>query len=584
MRSATKADGSRYQVEEIFNGPRLPRGFIKDNDVDDADLRTSIRLSDVINLVMDVKGVRAIRDLLITPRGATVVPDKWVLPVTPGLQPTLARDRSRLVYYKNGVPVTPVSAVVERTYEARSASATAKFEQDRPDDRPIPLGRPRHPGAYYSLQNHFPATYGIGEQGLEPGADTRRRALANQLKAYLLFFDQVLADYCAQLDGFGSLFSTDPAVERTYFYQAVDTLRDFDGIYDVTLPTPSTLAAARQSAEDLVRSRAGEAADVHEDRRHRFLDHLIARYAERFHEYASAVQSAIGASSRMLRRHKCRFLQAYPATAGERGAAYDYTALSATQWNSTNVSGLERRLCQLLDIGNAEAPRPERRAGGRERDCVRPVNRGSAIPDCQRGRRHGVLARAVRLPDGKRRPRVDDPRARDGTTAVGVRPSDLDSDGSGTFVIVDLGGQTVAESGGHFADAAALDLAIDDCLDFVRRHYGREALYVIENLLLRSSVEAHLLPICADADCVDCSDDDPYSYRIHVILPADAGRFTSMAFREFVESVIRAETPAHILPKVCWIGRGGSAAARQVYRDVARGRRRTPRRRARSSG
>src|SRR3954463_4055254 len=126
--------------------------------------------------------------------------------------------------------------------------------------------------------------------------------------------------------------------------------------------------------------------------------------------------------------------------------------------------------------------------------------------------------------------------------------------------------QTVARSGGHFKDAAALEMAIDDCLEFVRRHYGREGLFVIENFLLRSTVDAHLLRICGNADCDGCADDDPYSYRIHVILPADAGRFTSMAFREFVESVIRAETPAHILPKVCWIGREDQQRLDHAYR------------------
>ena len=55
--------------------------------------------------------------------------------------------------------------------------------------------------------------------------------------------------------------------------------------------------------------------------------------------------------------------------------------------------------------------------------------------------------------------------------------------------------------------------------------------------------------------------------RIQVILPADAGRFATMAFREFVESVVRAETPAHVLPKVCWIGREDQRRLDKAYRD-----------------
>ena len=50
------------------------------------------------------------------------------------------------------------------------------------------------------------------------------------------------------------------------------------------------------------------------------------------------------------------------------------------------------------------------------------------------------------------------------------------------------------------------------------------------------------------------------------MLPAYAGRFSVMEFRRFVESVIREETPAHILPTVCWIGREDMARLQKVYR------------------
>lgn len=54
---------------------------------------------------------------------------------------------------------------------------------------------------------------------------------------------------------------------------------------------------------------------------------------------------------------------------------------------------------------------------------------------------------------------------------------------------------------------------------------------------------------------VNCAEnEDPYSFRISVFLPAWPTRFRSMSFRAFIEKVIRLETPAHIYPKICWIG------------------------------
>ena len=569
MLAASKAEGSRYQVDDLFNGPPLTNGFIKDDEVDRADLRTVVRLSDVINIVMDIPGVRAVRDLIVAPAGAGQLPDKWLVPVATDRQPTLARSMSRLVYYKDGVPVAPSKAKVEAEYEKLSNEATAKLETPRPEDLPIPLGRARLQGRYYSFQNHFPATYGIGEEGLEPTVGPRRQALARQLKGYLLFFDQILANACAQLENLAALFATDPAGERTYFYQAVDTVRGFERLYDVDLdplPAGETIdSATRKQALASLETRADEAPAVHDDRRHRFLDHLIARYAERFHEYASAVQAAIGTSSRALRRHKCRFLRSYPQVGGQRGSGYDYTVTPASAlWNSANVSGLERRLALLLDLGD---PRrrdisvvPEdantqvfQRAVGDQR--FRIVNdAGDVILQAPFG--FATLAEA----------RAAMHRALETAQVPSAYVRHINPDGTGTFTIKDAAGVTVAESGGTSAGADALDRAIDDAVELVRMRYGREALYVIENLLLRSQDDAHLLDICSDARCTGCADDDPYSYRVHVILPADAGRFRNMAFREFAESVIRAETPAHILPKICWIGAEDQQRVEDAYR------------------
>jgi hypothetical protein len=75
------------------------------------------------------------------------------------------------------------------------------------------------------------------------------------------------------------------------------------------------------------------------------------------------------------------------------------------------------------------------------------------------------------------------------------------------------------------------------------------------------------MPICVDPSCTDCADDDPYSYRLTIVLPAYAGRFQNMDFRRYAEETIRLETPAHVLPKICWIDGADMAKLEQAYRD-----------------
>jgi hypothetical protein len=395
--------------------------------------------------------VLAVSDIVINPADTTApIADKWRVPVAAGKRATLDHTKSLkgLVSYKRNMPVWPSSTDVDAAYQARARAQRAKrtaVPDDKPNDLPAPPGIPRKPDNYHSFQNHFPALYGVGPDGLTGAAGEARKALSYQFKAYLLFFDQIMANYCAQLLHVKDLLSTDATIDRTYFHQRVETFPDWSNIYDSA------------GAVDMVRA-AVETPQMSRERRNRFLDHLIARFAERFHDYASVVASLPGADPNKLIPTKCEFLQTYPATSSGRGIAHDRTLGDPNLWNTTNVSGLEQRLAKLLGITNY-------------------------------ARRN-------------------------------------------------------------------LDGATD------------EGMLLIENILLRMDLFADPHPaICADPDCVDCPEDDPYSYRIHIVLPAYAGRFTNMDFRIFTEEVIRQETPAHILPRICWVDLDHMQKVEKAYHE-----------------
>ena len=53
-------------IEEIFNGPALDSGFIKPDDLTAASLKSELRVSDIVNLLMDIDGVIAVNHLLLT--------------------------------------------------------------------------------------------------------------------------------------------------------------------------------------------------------------------------------------------------------------------------------------------------------------------------------------------------------------------------------------------------------------------------------------------------------------------------------------------------------------------------------------
>lgn len=555
MLERRRADGSRYTVQDLFEGPALECGFIDDEELERAELRTELRLSDVISIIMDIPGVRAVRDALINPKGATKsLADKWRVPVTSGKRATLDRQLSRLVLYKRNMPVVPAAAQVDAHYADLAEAARAKLETVEEYDLPIPLGRARRPERYHSFQNHFPALYGLGPQGLPSGANDARRAQAWQLKAYLLFFDQVMANYCAQLARVRELFSTDPAVHRTYFYQAVTSFTDFARIY-------GTSDVAR-TLEDEV-----EDASVLAQRRNRFLEHLLARFAERFHEYASLMYSRFGASPRSLVRAQCEFLRHQPAIGAERGLAYNASLPGqADLWDSENISGLERRVAHLLGLTDS-----------RRRDLGRPPGDAflSVIAVSDSEYRFHALHRdtgAVLLESESFF--VSEAVAREAmlvTLRFAQLPSGYQRVALGgdkyVFNIVDDQGTVLARHAASFESEEALETAIDDLMVYLGAHYAEEGMYLIENVLLLAEQKTDpLLPVCVDPNCTDCADDDPYSYRVQFILPAYAGRFRDMDFRRFAEEVIRQETPAHLLPKVCWVSREDMTRVAQAYK------------------
>jgi hypothetical protein len=86
-----------------------------------------------------------------------------------------------------------------------------------------------------------------------------------------------------------------------------------------------------------------------------------------------------------------------------------------------------------------------------------------------------------------------------------------------------------------------------------------EGMHIVEHVLLRprttstTLLSLHNRPLDGGGSYIFDSDKDPYSFRITVVLPLNAGRFESSEFRSFTERLIRMETPAHIGIDFKWL-------------------------------
>ena len=61
--------------------------------------------------------------------------------------------------------------------------------------------------------------YGINAYGLPQDAPRARQGQAKQLKGYLLAFEQLMADFFAQLAQVKNLYSVSQSLRHTYFFQ-----------------------------------------------------------------------------------------------------------------------------------------------------------------------------------------------------------------------------------------------------------------------------------------------------------------------------------------------------------------------------
>ena len=66
-------------------------------------------------------------------------------------------------------------------------------------------------------------------------ASAKRRAQAKQLKAYLLFFEQMLVNYLEQLAHVKDLFAVDDTVTHSYFSHLF-TNAEINGLDDIEAP------------------------------------------------------------------------------------------------------------------------------------------------------------------------------------------------------------------------------------------------------------------------------------------------------------------------------------------------------------
>ncbi|MBN2486381.1 MAG: hypothetical protein JXB34_10450 [Bacteroidales bacterium] len=349
-------------VDEIFEGPLLEHGFIDNSELELADRKKTIHVSDIIRIIMNIEGVVAVRTIQI----ANIPQDnedgsipsksvKWCMNLAfdKNYVPRLSIIDSKVTFYKDKLPFRASAEKVEELIEALESSERVPKLYNPVLDFSVPEGRFYKLEEYESIQNDFPLTYGIGSEGLPVSglneeALKLRKAQAKQLKGYLMVFDQLLANYFAQLAHVKDLFSMNAEkdslgfykIGRTYYTQPLfDIVPDANGLY---VDKGGHMVSLNNITED---------EELFNVRKNKFLDHLLGRFAEKFTDYALLtfkISGELKAPAELI-DDKLKFLNAYPLISSGRGKGFNYYS-PCKLWHIDNISGLQRRVSYLSGI------------------------------------------------------------------------------------------------------------------------------------------------------------------------------------------------------------------------------------------
>jgi hypothetical protein len=583
-----------YTTDEIFEGPVLQHGFIDTTELEQTQLRDEVYASDIISLIMNVDGVLAARNFMMTKYGDDDKPvsgetgKSWCMPITTGCKPVFSETKSKILFYKNQFPYLPLLSEVRDTLRWLKAVKARNKLSGHADDLPVPPGKYSPLDSYTSVDYLFPQTYGIGTAGLPSTADNARIAQSRQLKAYLLLYDQLLADFFAQLKNARELFSTDITVQ-TYYAQFLGSIKDIQPIYkqDGAANTIEQLVMQNQNSTVAVNAwqKLYESNEIFLDRRNRFLDHLMSRFGESFNEYVMLMysldyttQQETSIDPMDLINNKIDFLKDYPVISYERGRAYDYfpqkpdfTVDTTKLWDTDNVSGVERKLCYLGGIEKYSTLVGVKKYFRRFLYCLGKVvivPTGDTPPKYQFSfsNSSGTILTSVAIYDtidllNSALPGVMDIILSEENYVV--RPN-----GSNYVIAVqDNSGNDLAVSN-DFASSEGADASLALFISEFNNECDAQGMHLIEHILLRPRDNIFIpAPVCLDPNCDFCGEQDPYSFRISVVLPYWPPHFRSMAFRNYFEDIVRQEVPAHTMVKVCWINDSSLYDFENAYKD-----------------
>lgn len=567
-----------FHSEDIFLGPKLTYGFLKDEEIENAQLPTEIHASDIIAVLMEINGVKSVKNFMMTAYNILGKPfpnamnKSWVLKLPGDFKPVFNAKISKLLLFQKNIPFL-LSENQQMLVNQKVILYKTQFNQkklkDANFDFEIPTGNYFELDQYYSIQDDFPRNYGLGKNYISEKESDLRKAQVKQLKGYLYFYEQILADFFAQLYNAKDIFDT-KTIGKTYFSKYLEK-NDLSGedFYSKELYN-SNLQTVLLNGETPGNINLYETKDAFFSRRNKILDHLLARFSESFNDYVFMMYSVASDTSGLgelsfdnedLIQDKQNFLNIYPEISSNRGLGIDYINAKIVEdslhlnpfWNSTLRGGYEKRVAKLLGINEISL-----------RNIVTENLPAQTQWTVETTPEHFVFKILS--------PNVDLQEKWDWAQLHFLDQNlyKIDNYGPNFYLYLVKINKKIAKLDKKFSSEIEAFAYLTKMIKVLNIYY--ENFYCLEHILLRpfnnkSFKDEDLLTVCLQDDCDDEAGNDPYSFKATLVLPGYLSRFKSLVFRKYAEKVFRQEAPAHVLLKICWVNISDMLKFQKAYRN-----------------
>ncbi|MFT5779469.1 MAG: hypothetical protein ACI837_002428 [Crocinitomicaceae bacterium] len=277
-------------TNDIFNGPKLESGFIKDDSLKKRKSQFSIlEIVKLINITPGVVRVNSFdlhKESEVTEGLYEHVQDEILyIPDYQFANLVLPPKSEDVVFQSAGLTYDydQDAVVSELAYLSSVSYGNARSGESFKNELAIPQGTYRNIEEYYQIRYQLPDAYGIGENGLIIGLQTERYAQAKQLKAFLMPIDQMMANMLSQMAHLNEFYDASNMTSRTYFSQV---LSDAEVEAELLNPPLHSTTGAQLTWSQTLREMDRKSNRNTYDRSISSVRDLLARYSERFPDYA----------------------------------------------------------------------------------------------------------------------------------------------------------------------------------------------------------------------------------------------------------------------------------------------------------